>query len=133
MGTLRRRCNKLTLFTRPSHWPRLLRRLLDLVGKQPIYISPSLTPAFILSIRERGLRKSRPRQCLSGIVLFMLATSTVCVIIMMKFYMMQIPSAMGQEVSPGLVRRLREYNIAINWLARLNVQIPSPSKILRVY
>jgi len=49
----------------------------------------------------------------------MLATSTAFAIVNMKFYILQIPSAAGEEEVP--VRRLEEYNIALDWLSRLNV------------
>jgi len=77
----------------------------------------------LLASRKRGLRGSFARQSLSGIVLLMLAASTVYVILGMKFYVMQIPSAMGQEPPPALVRKLLEYNIASNWMSRLNASI----------
>ena len=53
----------------------------------------------------------------------MLGASTVYVILMLKFYIMQIPSMMEPEVPPALLRRLKEYNIAQSWLSRLNVSM----------
>jgi len=72
-----------------------------------------------LNNRSRGLRKSRSRQCLSGIVILMLAANTAYVILALNFLIIQIPSAVKQEVRP--TRLINQHYIAQMWLARLNV------------
>lgn len=69
----------------------------------------------------RGLRNSIARQCLSAIVSIMLAASTVYVILGLYFCILQVPSAMGQDTPPEVVYKLKVYNVASNWLSRLNV------------
>ena len=84
--------------------------------------APTAHVGVLLTIyRRRGLRKSAPRQCLSGIVILMLAASTAYVNLVLKFYIMQTPSVMNREPPPGLLHRLMKYEVALSWLSRLNV------------
>jgi len=78
--------------------------------------------------RNRGLRSSLPRQCLSGIVILMLVASTSYAALTINFYLMQLPSILDREAQAALVPKLKKYNIAANWLSRLNVSIDLDSK-----
>lgn len=60
---------------------------------------------------------------MSGIVILMLAAGTSHVILLLKFFVIQIPNAMGQGSEIALRRRLNDYNVALGWLAKFNVSI----------
>jgi len=51
----------------------------------------------------------------------MLAASTAYVVLLMKFYIAQLPSIMEPVTAPSLVVQLTRYSVAMNWLSRLNV------------
>ena len=122
-------------------WGKSYRFILRKAENIQVFISPLRPILFIYSgtfkilcfahililstTRNRGLRKSFPRQCLSGIVILMLAASTTHVILGLKFYILQVPEILipeSQPDDPSLVRRLNEYNVAMSWLSRLNVR-----------
>jgi len=108
---------------RYPYLPCMLRYSFTLVCKHTRVRLLRLIPAFILSTRKRGLRKSRPRQCLSGILILMLALGTAHVILVVQFYIVQLSSAMSEGILPALKRLLGNYNTALDWSLRLNVSI----------
>jgi len=53
----------------------------------------------------------------------MLVASTAYVVLLMKFYIAQLPSIMEPVTAPSLVVQLTRYSVAMNWLSRLNVSM----------
>lgn len=56
-------------------------------------------------------------------VVIMLASSSANVVLLLEFYLIQLPT-LGVEVLPSdVLRRLVAYNLGTSWLSRLNVSI----------
>lgn len=110
---------------RPSNIPRMSCIISSLVCES-VNGSTSNTPlslTFIDIARKRGLRNCLSRQCLSLIVVIMLASTTVAAIIQLEFYIIQFPD-LGRETPMDKILYLHSLSLGINCLARVNVRIP---------